>query len=125
VSSLGSFGSPPGTHAFAADALLVSVDGVDLGLDVVVGSFVDDAGERYWAVQNARHPGADFPSASSAAGTVHLAFAPGVTRLIALGATLVPIDVVDGAVDVELDAGDVMLFKVDTGAPFARRAGSY
>lgn len=108
-------------------------------LEVSLGFFVDDAGERYFAVQNVRHEHADFPIDSTEPGAVTLRFdfsgGPAAVRrdrLLALDVqndalVLVPLE---GSGDersavVTLDAGDLRLFKVDTGAGFARRAGSY
>lgn len=108
-------------------------------LEVSIGFFVDDAGERYFAVQNVRHEHADFPIDSTEPGAMTLRFdfsgGPATVRrdrLLALDAqndTLVFVPL-EGSGDersaiVTLDAGDLRLFKVDTGAGFARRAGSF
>ena len=108
-------------------------------LEVSIGFFVDDAGERYFAVQNVRHEHAYFPLDSTEPGAMTLRFdfsgGPATVRrdrLLALDAqndTLVFVPL-EGSGDersaiVTLDAGDLRLFKVDTGAGFARRAGSY
>ncbi len=128
---------PRGTANWAPgagdDPYLTFIDG-DAELDeLLIGFFRDDAGEVYVMFQNPHHPGGDFPNRSNDPMTVRLEFDfsddPDVdpTRLRRLdpdtGAVLnVALEAHDGgaaALQVILPAGDAMLYKYATGAPFA------
>jgi len=135
---------PEHTEAFQAgaggDPYLADVapDSDNL-LELMIGLFVDDAGERYFAVQNARHEHGEWPVGNSESGAVRLSLdftgAPAAVRrdrLLVLDAVDDELEAValSGSGDARgvvftLAAGELRLFKYDTGAPFARRAGSW
>lgn len=107
----------------------------NLLLELLIGFFVDDAGEHYLMLQNVRHDHGDWPTDNADSGTARLSFdfsaAPGnVLRsggqsLDKLTGNVVEVPFTSQAgdqatLDVQLAAGDVFLFKYATGAVFAR-----
>ena len=92
----------------------------EIGLEILVGVFQDDAGETYVMVQNVRHKHGSFPINSEKDGTIHIVFDflnkdTGQVEEIPLahdsGDTY--------HLDVTLAAGDPILFKYKTSKPFA------
>ncbi|MFH1808318.1 MAG: hypothetical protein ABIJ09_06230 [Pseudomonadota bacterium] len=130
---------PAGTSAWSAgagqDPFLSALEPApgNSFLELLVGFFVDDAGETYAMVQNVRHAHGDWPIDSNNPGTARLEFdfssAPVTvdrsTLLQLEQATgnvveksLTPIDGNHSRLDVRLAAGDVFFFKYKTGQPF-------
>ncbi len=127
-------------HGAGGDPFITAVKPADGQgfLDIGIGFFVDDAGERYFAIQNPRHTHGAFPNASDTAGVITVAFdfsGSDVNRERLLSVDDSNGDLVEvpletsGAnkalLEVTLEAGELRLYKYDTGAPFARRAGTY
>jgi len=103
-------------------------------LDILVGFFVDDKGERYVMVQNVRHESGSWPIDNDNNGTFRLTFdfgkAPsGLDQTQVLGLdrvtgkvqalALTPLSGGKAQLDVTLAAGNPVLFKYATGVPFA------
>jgi hypothetical protein len=133
---------PDGTTEWSpgagGDPYLVAIEPFDLGpldfQDTNVGFFTDDNGEIYVMLQNANHQAADWPlytrDRAWFRATFDFASAPpgvDVTRVRTLNARTgavedLPLVHVGGsraALEIQLDAGDVVLFKYATGMPFA------
>jgi hypothetical protein len=100
--------------------------------ELLVGFFVDARGEHYVSVQNVRHTNAEFPINNSDPLVAELDFdftgsSVDSTRVQSLDRTSglivdLPLAAAGGSaakLDVTLAAGDLVLFKYATGAPFA------
>jgi hypothetical protein len=115
------------------DQYLSAVKPTTSNMDLLVGFFKDDAGETYLMIQNQRHQHADFPNQSKGSGSFKLSFdfqaAPANvdrTALLSLNKVTGQIDRVPLAgegnsrsVSLTLAAGDPVLLKYATSAPFA------
>ena len=103
-------------------------------LEILIGFFQDDAGEYYFMVQNVSHDSGAWPNNVTGTETIRLSFdftqAPQSTNRTALqtlnklnglveSIPLTQHDGTTGYLDVTLEAGDAILLKYDTGAPFA------
>jgi hypothetical protein len=103
-------------------------------LEILVGFFEDDYGEIYFMAQNVSHDGGAWPNNMTGTETIRLSFdftsAPQSTNRTALqtlnklngqieSIPLTSHDGTTGYLDVTLEAGDAVLLKYDTGAPFA------
>ncbi len=103
-------------------------------LEILIGFFEDDYGETYFMVQNVSHDSGSWPNDVTGTETIRLSFdftsAPQSTDRTALqtlnklngqveSIPLTSHDGTTGYLDVTLDAGDAILLKYDTGAPFA------
>ena len=102
--------------------------------DVLAGFFNDDAGEKYFMIQNVNHTNGDWPVSSDAASMIRVRFDfsavtdPGFDRTIlqSLNKTTgavetIPLIHVSGdtyLLEVTLPAGDAILLKYSTGADF-------
>lgn len=102
--------------------------------DLLVGFFVDDQGEHYAMLQNPNHAGGEyqvgrddpatfevlfnFSTAPSAVSRNHVLVLDHKTNQL-VQETLSPIGQNQAKAVINLEAGDVWLFKYDTGAPFA------
>jgi len=128
----------PWSVGAGGDPWLTAVEGIHEGFletqEWSIGFFEDDDGEAYFMVQNAAREGADFPLYRPR-GDLRLGFDFGgappnvdstrLTRLdAATGAVVdVPLTWLGGTeaeLEWTLDAGDVLLLKYATGAPFAQ-----
>jgi len=103
-------------------------------LDISVGFFQDEHGELYFMLQNVSHEHGDFPLNRGGEEEIRISFdfsaAPenisrssllSLNKLTGAVETL-PMSSVDGNesyIDIELEAGDPILLKYNTGAPFA------
>ena len=102
-------------------------------LEILIGFFQDDAGEYYFMVQNVSHDSGSWPNNATDTETIRLSFdftsAPQSTNRTALqtlnklnglveSIPLTQHDGTTGYLDVTLEAGDAILLKYDTGAPF-------
>jgi hypothetical protein len=107
--------------------------------DLAIGFFEDDAGEHYVMVQNQNHKNADWPINNTKKAVLRIGFdfagAPGNVATLhvqTLSKTTgkvknYPLSSKAGAkaeLKVTLAAGDPILFKYDTGAPFAMSSGN-
>jgi hypothetical protein len=131
---------PPGTFTWKAgaggDPYLAGVKPGTGGflMDILVGFFKDDAGERYVMVQNTRHDNGDWPIDNANAGGVVLdldfAKAPASldkTKLLTVDAKTgkvgsIALKALGGGkaqVELNLAAGEAVLFKYSTGKGFA------
>lgn len=103
---------------------------------LLVGHFVDDAGERYVMIQNTNHADGTWPSDSTSSQTISVDLDFGTSPTAATDRVLVldkltgqvvstPLQVKtagrSGTLRVTLEAGDPILFKYATGRPFALR----
>ena len=103
-------------------------------LEILLGFFQDDAGEYYFMVQNVSHDSGSWPNNVTGTETIRLSFdftqAPQSTNRTALqtlnklnglveSIPLTSHDGTTGYLDTTLEAGDAILLKYDTGAPFA------
>jgi len=121
---------PAGTPLFRPemDPYLEAVELDGFVVDALLGFFVDVHGDRYVIVQNPNHDGGSFPTDDTDRITGHLRFdfsgATGVdtTRVMVLdGRTGRVRDeaLTDGALALDIAAGDILFFKYDTGRSFA------
>lgn len=116
------------------DPYITAIKRPDSTLEVLAGFFRDDAGEFYVMLQNTRHKSGSFPVGSTAPGTIQVTFdfskgAPdmGKKGLRVLDVKtesiktvpLTKLTPVGGTIDFTLEAGAAVLFKYDTGRPFA------
>jgi len=112
----------------------VPAAGLSNVVDLAMGFFVDDSGEHYVMIQNQQHPNASWPIDNTKSITYRVTFdfssAPAgfdktkLTYLDRLTGTLMELPLVtnpDGTavLDHTLEAGDPILFKYSSGAPFA------
>lgn len=130
---------PPGTQDWSigagGDPYLSDLAVSGVGIDAALGFFVDPWGDRVVMVQNVSHTHGTFPTSHERAGTITLTFdfsaAPPSVQTTALRGldpltgltTSIPLTVVDAthrSVDLTLQAGDLAVFKVDTGRDFVR-----
>jgi len=127
---VGSTHPPAGAPLFRADMdpYLSSVDLEGRFVDALFGFFVDRRGDRYVIVQNPNHSNGSFPTENDEALRATLRFdfagAGGVdsSRLLVLDGRSGAVGtraLVDGALPIELAAGDILFFKYDTGRTFA------
>lgn len=117
------------------DPFIVGIEPVGTRfIDLSVGFFRDDAGEIYVMLQNLHHTNANFPNASDASATVRVRFDFGAAPPVLDRARLWTLNRTSGAVEalplareaqgtwkleLELAAGDPVLFKYATDRPFA------
>ena len=102
-------------------------------MEILIGFFQDDAGEYYFMAQNVSHDGGSYPNNVTDTETIRLSFdfsqAPQNTNRTSLmtlnklsgqveSIPLTQHDGTTGYLDVTLEAGDAILLKYDTGAPF-------
>jgi hypothetical protein len=129
---------PPATQPWSAgaggDPFITSVSaGAGSGLfpELLVGFFVDDAGERYVAVQNVRHTDGHFPvnQTQPLVARVDFDFGTGavdptnVLSLDPISGAVVPLPLTSqggtaAQLSATLGAGNLILFKYATGSPF-------
>jgi hypothetical protein len=127
----------PFTPGAGGDPYLEKITvGVGTFVDYLVGFFVDDAGERYVMLQNVKHTHGSFPvdvGVGPATFAVDFDFSGAVgaavdkTKLLSLDKTtgqvvslsLTSLGGDKARLTVTLEAGDPVLFKYATGAPFA------
>jgi len=115
------------------DPYLTDVRADGTAQDVVLGFFLDDAGEHYLAVQNPNHDGGTFPTDRTDAARINLVFRfpPGDvvdhTQIHTLSAVsgdvealpLIPDQQGTSTLQLTLNAGDMVLLKYVTAVPFA------
>ena len=121
---------PTGVDLFRSDMdpYLESVELTGRFVDALLGFFVDANGDRYVIVQNPNHSDGSFPTDNDdrLRGTLRFDFA-GATGVSAdhvqvidpSSGTVVTRRIVDGGLPIDLEAGDILFLKYDTGRPFA------